>query len=224
MLIHLPSLLTADTVAILREGLRAAPYTPGDVTAHGLARQVKHNLQITGDTPLGAELGAHVARALNQSAEFREAAIPVRLTPPMFNLYRPGMSYGMHSDSTLMNGMGGVLRADLSMTVFLSHPQDYEGGELAFADPLLGHHQFRLPAGDALLYPTVALHEVRPVIAGERLACVLWVQSAVRDPMQRHALLQLGQVHREVKAGQADAALTTLAQLHQNLLRLWAQP
>lgn len=224
MLIHLPKLVPETLVRTLRAKLQAAVHEPGESTAFGLARSVKNNLQLTADSAAGAELARLVSDHLNTQPEFREASIPVRITPPMFNLHRVGMSYGLHSDAALMNGLGGVLRADLSMTIFLSSPDEYAGGELAFADPMLGSHVFRLEPGDAVLYPTVALHEVRPVTRGERHACILWIQSAVRDPMQRHAIYQLGRLHRLISQGQTQPALTELNQLHQNLLRLWAQP
>lgn len=224
MLIHLPRLLPAELVAELVSRLDGAPHVPGAETAQGLARSVKNNLQVTGDTPLGAELGAKVLEALNRSAEFHESAIPVRLTPPLFNLHEQGMFYGMHSDSVLMNGIGGILRADLSMTVFLSDPSEYAGGELDLRDPAFGQQSIKLAPGDAVLYPTLMLHAVRPVTQGRRRACVVWVQSAVRDATQRHMLHRLAQVGRGISAGQADQMLAELNQLHQNLLRLWAQP
>lgn len=224
MIFTIPSVLTPAQVAVIRERLGRHSLTDGAATAHGFAAEVKSNLQLDPQqTEDALELSREVAACLLGHAEFQQAAMPVRLSTPMFNLYRQGMYYGPHADSALLATPEGPLRGDMSMTVFLSRPDEYSGGELHIRDPNSGTHHIKLAAGAAICYPSYAVHEVLPVTGGERWACVLWIQSAIRNPYQRTVLWQLQQVSQLAQSGQTPAALVELAQARNNLLRLWAQ-
>lgn len=223
MLFTLPSLLNLDQAAALRRELSLLAYEDGTVTANGIAARAKNNQQLGFHTPKAHELSNEVASVLLSNASFQRLCLPVKLTAPMFNLYREGMYYGPHSDSALMRSQNGPIRGDLSMTIFLSDPSEYAGGELHISDANSGNHYIKLPAGSAICYPSYAVHEVLPVTAGARWACVLWIQSAIRDPYKRTVLWQLDQVQQKIEQGQIDPALVELSQATNNLLRLWAE-
>lgn len=218
------SFLSRDQVAQLRAALVPDLFVLGDSTAHGLARAVKDNRQISVDHPVGLQCAKLVNIALNTNPHFRQFALPTRVTPPMFSMYKKGMKYGRHSDAALMDGGGVAMRSDYSMTIFLSDPTEYEGGELEFP---LGHNvplTAKLPAGHAVLYPSDTLHEVRPVLNGTRMACVLWVQSAVAEAPVRGLLHDLDRIRFSMDNGRADEAKERLVLVKENLTRLFARP
>lgn len=216
---HLRGVLDAAALQTLRDLLGTASYVEGTRTAGWHARPVKRNEQTSHDAA-----AQRVMLALGQHAVFGAAAIPLRLRPPLFSRYRPGMSYGLHVDDALM-GKPHPLRTDIAITLFLSDPADYDGGELVI-ETATGAQAFKLPAGDAILYPANTLHRVAEVTRGERHAAVLWVQSHVRDPAQREILFDLDQVRRSVweQAGQTRTPdFERLVKTYSNLLRLWAE-
>lgn len=224
MLVCLPAVLTAEELASLRTQAGAAPWQAG-LSAGPQARLAKHNLQIPDDHPGLRDMRALVMRALNRSAELVSAALPLKVVPPSFNRYTPGHShYGPHSDATLRwLPDGSCLRTDVSATVFLSEPDAYDGGELAIEDTH-GQVDVKLAAGSVVLYPSGSIHEVRPVRRGERLACYLFMQSAVKDAGERRHLYEMDQALRALRGrvGEDDADVIRLTGSYNNLLRRWS--
>lgn len=225
MLVCLPDLLTPDELAALRRALAGAPWGAG-LSAGPQARAVKHNLQLPEDAPVLRELRTTVMRALNRSALLMSAALPYKIVPPNFNRYTvEHPAYGPHTDSSLRwLPDGSCLRTDVSATLFLSDPADYDGGELCIADTY-GEQTVKLAAGHLLLYPSGSVHEVRPVTRGERLACYLFMQSVVKDTECRRQLYEMDLALMALRArlGEADPALVRLTGSYNNLLRRWSE-
>ncbi|CAG0946787.1 partial PKHD-type hydroxylase, partial [Gammaproteobacteria bacterium] len=192
MIVQIPQLLDPGAVRDARARLLAAPWVDGRVTAGHQGAQVKRNRQLAEGSALATDLGETVLAALERHPLFISAALPARVYPPMFNRYEDGETFGSHVDNAvrLLPGSDRRLRTDLSATLFLAEPDDYDGGELLIEDTY-GAHSVKLPAGDLLLYPSTSLHRVEPVIRGSRLACFFWVQSMVRDTGQRALLFDL---------------------------------
>lgn len=227
MLVQVPKVLDAAQLQRLRQSLAEAgdAWVDGRVTAGHQGAQVKRNLQIAEDAPLARELGEVILAALEKNPLFISAALPNRVYPPMFNRYEGGMHFGSHVDGAvrLVPGSGIKLRTDLSATLFLCAPHEYDGGELLIEDAQ-GLQKVKLAAGDMILYPASTMHRVAPVTRGVRLASFFWVQSMVRDDAQRALLFDLDmaivRLNRD-KAG--DEALVALAGCYHNLLRMWAE-
>jgi len=225
MLLHVPEVLSRDQLAQLRQALAAADWTDGRETVGSQGAQAKHNLQLPEAAPLRQELGHIVLAALAQHPLYHSATLPLRTLPPRFNRYTGGGEYGFHVDGAVMAlpAGQGQLRSDISCTLFLSEPDDYDGGELIVSDTY-GEHEVKLPAGDLILYPSSSLHRVQPVTRGERLACFFWVQSLVRDDGRRRLLFELDVSIQRLTATGADAdALLQLTGIYHNLLRQWAE-
>ena len=227
MLITIDAALNADQVAALRADLLGSgdAWVDGRVTAGYQGAAVKHNRQIDERSEVAARCGAVVLEALERHPLFISAALPNRVYPPMFNRYGEGMSFGAHVDGGLRIDprTGDKLRTDISATLFLSEPEDYDGGELEIADTY-GTHGVKLKAGDLLLYPATSLHEVTPITRGERLACFFWVQSLIRDDARRALLFDLDTAIQRLNATNADdEARRTLVGCYHNLLRQWAE-
>lgn len=227
MLLHLTRVLDAEQIGRFRVALTGAAWVDGRTSAGDQAARAKNNLQVPEDSPEARALGAQVLDALAAHVAFMSAAMPARVSPPMFNRYGVGMAYGPHVDNALRPSpaTGGRLRTDLSATLFLSDPSDYEGGELIIeADA--GASRVKLPAGDMVLYPATSVHQVSEVTRGERLAAVFWVQSMIADPTQRRLLYDLDLAVGEVRSGLGDDHPTavTVVGLYHRLMRLWAQP
>jgi len=232
MLLHVPGVLNAAQLEALRARLAAAgeAWVDGRATAGHQGAQVKRNLQIAEGSAAAAELGGLVLGALERNALFLSAALPSLVYPPLFNRYEGGMTFGSHVDGAvrLIPGTGRKMRTDLSATLFLSAPQDYDGGEL-LVEGNFGAQKVKLPAGDMVLYPATSLHKVTPVTHGTRLACFFWVQSMVRDATQRALLFDLDmaivRLTRDIGGGNAGhEALVSLTGTYHNLLRMWAEP
>lgn len=226
MLIHLPQVLAPEQVTQLRAVLDHAgqAWVDGRVTAGYQGAPVKLNQQIDERSAIALECQRVIASALERNALFISAALPNVLYPPMFNRYGEGMGFGSHVDGgvRLHPHNGSKLRTDLSATLFLSAPQDYDGGELRIEDTY-GTHSVKLPAGDMVLYPSTSLHEVTTVTRGVRVACFTWVQSMVRDDAERALLFDLDNAIQRLNATEADAhARRTLMGTYHNLLRKWA--
>ena len=224
MLLHLPNVLHHDQVAQLRRALDAADWVDGRETVGAQGAQVKHNEQLPDASPLRRQLGETVLAALAKHPSWHAAALPLRTLPPRFNRYQGGGTYGMHVDGAVMALPNGEqLRSDVSCTLFLSEPDEYDGGELIVSDTY-GEHEVKLPAGDAIVYPSCSLHRVAPVTRGARVASFLWVQSLVRDDARRRLLLELdGSIQRLRHTGADTAALLQLTGIYHNLLRQWAE-
>lgn len=224
MLLHIPGVLSSDEVARYRQALTEAPWADGRATVGAQGAQVKRNEQLPPDHPLARELGQHILQALARHPQFISAALPHRILPPLFNRYQGGGSYGLHVDGSVMAmGDGQRLRSDVSSTLFLCDPADYEGGELVVMDTY-GAHEVKLPAGDLILYPSTSLHKVEPVTRGARTCAFFWTQSLVRDDGQRAALYELDQTIQRLRArlGDNDEVLQLTGHYH-NLLRRWAE-
>jgi len=224
MLLHVPQVLTRDQVDGFRRRLDAADWTDGRETVGHLGAQVKRNEQLPETSPLRRELGGTILAALAKNPLFFSAALPLKYLPPRFNRYAGGGTYGFHVDGSIMDlGQGDQLRSDVSCTLFLSDPEEYEGGELVVSDTY-GEHEVKLPAGDLILYPSTSLHQVNPVIRGARLASFFWVQSMIRDDGQRRLLFEMDASLQALRGSGADrTAVLQLTGIYHNLLRQWAE-
>ena len=227
MMLAIPEVLTPDQVAALRADLLGAEgaWVDGRVTAGWQGAGVKRNQQVDERSEMAARAGARVLQVLESNPLFISAALPNRVYPPMFNRYGEGMGFGAHVDGgvRLDPRTGGKLRTDLSATLFLSGPDDYDGGELEIADAY-GVQAVKLNAGDLILYPGTSLHQVTPITRGERLASFFWVQSLVREDSRRKILFDLDQAIQTLnRTGADDAARAGLVGCYHNLLREWAE-
>lgn len=223
MLLAIPDVLDAGQVARFRTALDAAQWIDGRRTAGYQAIRVKDNAQLAEDHPLAQELGEAVLAALERSKLFISAALPLRVYPPMFNRYAGGQTFGTHTDTAIRQVPGRPIRvrADLSATLFLNTPDEYDGGELVVQDSY-GAHSVKLPAGSLVLYPASSLHRVNPVTRGERLASFMWVQSMVRDDGGRELLHDLDSSIQHLAAALPDhPAIVQLTGVYHNLLRRW---
>jgi PKHD-type hydroxylase len=226
MLVAIPDLLSPDEAAAMRQALEAAPWVDGRATAGHQSAEVKHNLQIEEGTPLAHGLGERVLAALGRSGTFISAVLPFRVFPPLFNRYDPGMDFGAHVDNAIrqIRGTPHRIRTDVSCTLFLTPPEEYEGGELIVQDTY-GEQRVKLPAGHAVVYPATSLHRVEPVRRGSRISSFFWIQSMVRDDTQRRLLYDLDSA---IAAAGADLppgheAVVALTGTYHNLLRQWAE-
>lgn len=225
MLIHIPEILSKQQVAEFRARLVQTNWVDGKATVGAQGAQVKNNRQLPVDGPVARELGEIILKALYANPLFMAAALPLRIVPPLFNAYSGGEHYGFHVDGAirLVPGSNLSLRTDVSSTLFLSEPNEYEGGELIVQDTY-GSHEVKLPAGDLILYPSTSLHQVSPVTQGERVCSFFWTQSMVRDDWQRGLLYELDcniQSLRQ-KVGDSEEIVGLTGHYH-NLLRQWAQ-
>jgi PKHD-type hydroxylase len=224
MLIQVPEVLTADQVAAARRRLDAAEWVDGRITAGPQSARAKDNLQIEEQHPAAKELGGAILEALQRHSLFMAAALPLRVFPPLFNRYEGGGSFGSHVDNAIrqVSGTPHRIRTDLSATLFLSAPEEYEGGELCVEDN--GVHRVKLPAGDLVLYPATSLHHVTPVTRGARVASFFWIQSLVRDDGRRTILFDLDTAIQRVASDLPDhPAAVQLTGVYHNLLRQWAE-
>ena len=226
MMLQIPDVLTADEVARCRAILDAADWIDGNATSGFQAAMAKNNQQLPQDGAAAREVGAIVAQALNANPLFVSAALPRTLLPPLFNRYGVGMGFADHVDNAIRRdpSTGLPLRTDLSATLFLTDPDDYDGGELVVEDAF-GSHIVKLPAGGLILYPASSLHHVTPVTRGERIASFFWIQSLVRDDARRGLLLDMDVAIQRLSgvAGSADPAILSLTGTYHNLLRMWAE-
>ena len=224
MLIQIEGVLTPDQVARFRQTLAATPWVDGKVTAGEQSAQAKRNLQIPEDSPAARELGEIILSALGRHETFVSAALPLRVFPPLFNRYDAGMGFDTHVDNSIRFAGPIRYRTDVSATLFLSEPDEYEGGELIIEDTY-GEHAVKLPAGDLVLYPSSSLHRVAPVTAGSRWASFFWMQSMIREDARRALLHDMDNAIRALstQVGQTDPSVVALAGTYHNLIRMWAE-
>lgn len=224
MLLHIPNVLTPSELSHLRATLDATSWTDGRETVGTLGAQVKRNQQLPDASPVRAELAQIVLAALARNPLYFAAALPLKTLTPRFNRYANGGEYGFHVDGAVMRvGSEQHIRSDVSCTLFLAEPEEYDGGELIVSDTY-GEHEVKLPAGDAIVYPSSSLHRVTPVTRGARVASFFWVQSMVRDDSQRRLLFEMDNSIEQLRATQADAgAVLQLTGVYHNLLRRWAE-
>ena len=223
MLLPVENLLDADEVAAFRAKLDRAGWSDGRITAGHASARVKRNLQVPADDPVARELAGTLLAKLERHALFVTAALPQRVFPPLFNRYDEGMGFGNHIDNAI-RGDAERIRTDLSATLFLSEPGEYDGGELVVED-LYGTHSVKLGAGSLVLYPGSSVHRVETVTRGSRVAAFFWIQSLVRDPGHRRLLLELDLAIQRLRRSHGESAeLVDLAGIYHNLLRQWAEP
>src|SRR5277367_4031592 len=223
MLLPIPDVLNASQVLRARQLLDDAEWVDGRATAGHQSAQAKDNMQLPEGSPAARELGAMILSALEQNALFISAALPARVFPPLFNLYRGGQSFGTHVDNAIrqVTGTPHRIRTDLSATLFLAGPDEYDGGELVVEDTY-GTHSVKLPAGHMILYPASSLHHVRPVTRGARIASFFWIQSMVRDDGERSLLFDLDLAIQRL-SGEAEGhpSAVQLTGVYHNLIRRW---
>jgi PKHD-type hydroxylase len=224
MLLHVPGILDRDELARLRAALDGADWTDGRETTGVQGARVKRNEQLPEASPVRGELARVVLAALARNPQYFAATLPLKTLAPRFNRYRDGGEYGFHVDGAVMHGGdGGQVRSDVSCTLFLNDPGEYDGGELVVADTY-GEHDVKLPAGDLIVYPSSSLHRVTPVTRGTRIASFFWVQSMVRDDARRALLFEMDAAIERLRTGGADAdAVLRLTGVYHNLLRQWAE-
>jgi PKHD-type hydroxylase len=221
MLIQIPNVLTKDEIELALRELRQGAYEDGSVSAGEIARQVKKNLQLKRDAEAMARIKPMLLAAVKRNAEYQAAALPLKIRDPLLNRYDPGMTYGLHVDNALM-GEPATIRTDVSATLFLSPPQDYDGGELVIQE-ISGQRRIKLPSGCMVVYASTNSHRVEPVTRGTRLAAIFWAQSMVRDETRREILFDLNQIMDSVDKKIDAAEKMALASIYHNLLRQWCE-
>jgi PKHD-type hydroxylase len=227
MLMRISNVLSADQVMAVRKALASdsASWVDGRVTAGFQGAPVKNNRQLDEASPMARELGNMIVGELERNALFISAILPNRVYPPMFNRYAEGMAFGTHVDGTVRGVPGSPhkLRTDLSATLFLTPPQSYEGGELVIESDF-GNQTAKLEAGDLVVYSSTSRHRVAAVARGERLACVFWIQSLVREDEKREKLFELDRtIQNLTQAGADKDSLVRLAAHYHGLLRMWTE-
>lgn len=229
MLIHVPNLLTAEQVAQMRRQLASADWVDGKVTAGAQSADAKDNLQVPDSAPAARAMGDIILTALGQDALFNSAALALKVFPPLFNRYDTGMKFDTHIDNAIrfvkpsLGSRAPIrVRTDLSATLFLTDPAEYDGGELVIEDNF-GAHRLKLPAGDLVLYSATSRHHVTQVTRGSRWASFFWIQSMVRDGAARDMLLELDTAIQALRRQTGDSGeVIRLTGLYHNLLRRWA--
>jgi len=225
-LIVIENVLDAGEVRLFRERLSAAAWVDGAPTAGSRSVAVKQNLQLDRTDPVAVELGQMILRKLGAHPVFISASLAEKIWPPVFNCYENGGHYGTHVDSALMRlpEAGLTIRSDLSATLFLSEPDEYDGGELLIEEQY-GAQAAKLNAGDMVLYPSSSLHQVTPVTRGQRVCAIMWMQSAIADAAARGMLFEMDQSIQALSVGRAkdDPDVDRLIHVYHNLLRRWAQ-
>jgi PKHD-type hydroxylase len=230
MLITIENVLTPEQVFAARQTLAAAEWVDGRVTAGYQAQEVKRNAQVREGSPAAKDLGDVILAGLARSSRFMAAALPLRVFPPMFNSYAGGQTFGTHVDTAIrqLSSTGQRVRTDLSATLFLTEPSDYDGGELIIEDSY-GEKSVKLAAGDMVLYPATSLHRVEPVIRGNRVSSFFWIQSMIRHDAQRTLLFELDEsIQRLARSPQANdpeikKTSVQMTGVYHNLLRQWAE-
>lgn len=224
MLLAIPDVLTKAQVAQCRQILDQAEWIDGNATSGAQSALAKRNMQLPEGSPAARQIGDAVQDALGANALFISAALPYKIFPPLFNRYAGGQAFGTHVDNAIryLRGTDFRIRSDLSMTVFFSEPEDYDGGELSIEDTY-GVQRVKLPAGHAVLYPSTSLHHVTPVTRGARVSSFFWIQSMVRDDVARTMLFQLDTTIQKLAAecGVDHARVVELTGIYHNLLRRW---
>ncbi|MEB0140013.1 MULTISPECIES: Fe2+-dependent dioxygenase [unclassified Undibacterium] len=224
MMLHIPAVMSHSEVSALRERLSACTWVDGSQTVGAQGARVKANRQLAEHGATARELSAIVLAAVRRHPLFFSAALPLHIVPPLFNSYAGGEHYGLHVDGAIraIPGSTQQLRTDVSSTLFLSEPEEYDGGELMVLDTY-GTHEVKLSAGDLIVYPSTSLHQVMPVTRGTRLCAFFWTQSMIADDAKRGMLFQMDNNICTLRERLGDCAevLSLTAQYH-NLLRMWA--
>ena len=221
MVVTIPDLLTPTQLEALCSVLRQGEFVDGRLSAGNDARHSKNNLELGADAERFDALNNVVMTALVQHPSYLQTALPAKISAPIYARYLAGMEYGGHIDDPIMGAPGARYRSDISISIFLNAPEEYDGGELCI-ETATGSQAYKLAAGSALLYPSTCYHAVTPVSSGERLVAVTWVQSHIRRADQREILLQLDQA-RDLLAGDSNTESYHKVNLcYANLFRMWA--
>ncbi|MGL4766687.1 MAG: Fe2+-dependent dioxygenase [Formosimonas sp.] len=224
MLVHIPQVLTPDELQLCRRTIESATWVDGAITAGTQSGQVKNNRQLPEDAPEAIRARAVILAALQRNALFFSATLPKKIYPPLFNRYDGATnSFGNHIDNAIRGqAHPDWVRTDVSMTLFLSAPEEYDGGELVM-DELLGEQRIKLPAGDMIVYPSSSVHRVEPVTRGSRLCMFTWLESLVRSTEQRRLLFDIDVSLAGLRSETQDSAdVVRLTGCYHNLLRMWA--
>ena len=226
MLIQVPNLLSAEQVVHMRGVLSGTDWVDGKVTAGAQSAGAKHNLQVPESAPAARALGDIILTALGQNERFTSSALALRVFPPLFNRYDQGMNFGAHIDNAIRFVKGAStpirVRTDMSATLFLTDPADYDGGELVIEDTF-GSHAVKLPAGDLVVYSATSKHYVTPVTRGSRWSSFFWIQSMIRDEAARGMLFELDTAIQGLRKQVGDSEqVVSLTGLYHNLVRRWA--
>src|ERR1700761_7883963 len=226
MLICIPDVLSKDDVAEFRRIMDSEDWEDGRSTAGAQSAEVKKNDQLVPDSKIARQLGERIIRALAVNTTFIAAAVPLHIFPPLFNRYVPGQFFGEHVDNCIRGDRltGLRIRTDLSVTLFLSEPEEYDGGELVVED-YYGSHKVKLPAGHLVLYPSTSLHLVTPVTRGARVASFFWLQSMIREDHARSMIFDLDTAIQALveRLGRDDPETVKLTGIYHNLIRYWAE-
>jgi PKHD-type hydroxylase len=222
MLITIKNILDDATLPVIASALETAQFIDGKLSAGKAASQVKNNREMDQQSETAMNLAKILVGNLYNNDRFRRAALPLRISQPVFARYEDGMTYGDHIDDPVM-GDQQKFRCDIALTVFLSEPETYEGGELVVRTQF-GEQQVKLAAGDMVLYPASSLHRVNPVKSGQRLVAVAWIQSMVRDPAKREILYEISEVREKLLFESSDSELgKQIDHSYVNLVRMWAE-
>jgi len=226
MLICIPDVLSKDDVADFRRIMAAEAWEDGRSTAGAQSAGVKKNGQLPPDGKTSRRLGERILRALSVNTLFISAAVPLHVFPPLFNRYEPGQFFGEHVDNCIRGDQltGLRIRTDLSVTLFLSEPEEYDGGELVI-DDYYGSQRVKLPAGHLVLYPSTSLHLVTPITRGTRISSFFWLQSMIKDPLARRMTFDMDNAIRELvqRLGRNDPEVRKLTSIYHNMIRYWAE-
>ena len=226
MLTCIPDVLSKDEVADFRRIMDAEAWEDGRSTAGAQSAEVKKNEQLPPDGKTSRQLGERILRALAPNPLFVSAAVPLRIFPPLFNKYVPGQFFGEHVDNCIRGDRltGLRIRTDLSVTLFLSEPEEYDGGELVIED-YYGSHRVKLPAGHLVLYPSTSLHLVTPVTRGARVSSFFWLQSMIKDPLARRMTFDMDNTIQALmtRLGRNDPEVRKLTNIYHNIIRYWAE-
>lgn len=223
MLITIPNILDKERLTFINQTLNNAKFIDGTLSAGMAAKRVKNNEELAADDQQMQQLNNIVMGSLVQHDEFKAAAIPLRVAAPYYARYTKGMTYGDHVDDPIMGTAGQQYRSDVSTTVFLNEPDEYEGGELVITTSF-GEQKIKLAAGSAVVYPSSSLHHVSEVTKGTRLVAVTWTQSMIRDPAKRELLYQLNQARESLLKNRPDDVETKQIDIsYVNLFRMWSE-
>lgn len=222
MLVKIPDLLTTTQLDAVCSVLRQSNFNDGKLSAGRHAETNKNNQELAAEQETFSALNNVVMTQLVQHPLYLQTAMPARICAPIYARYTSGMEYGGHIDDPVMGPMNSRYRSDISISVFLNSPEEYEGGELCI-ESTQGDNEFKLPAGHAILYPSTSFHSVKPVTSGERLVAVTWVQSYIRRADQREILLQLDQARESLALEDNNPAFKRVELCYANLFRMWAE-
>ncbi|MEO8103817.1 MAG: Fe2+-dependent dioxygenase [Betaproteobacteria bacterium] len=224
MLLHIPKVLSPESLHRCREIILGGDWADGRITAGTQSGQVKRNQQLPEDSPAAREAQRLILAAIGNNGLFLSGALPQRVFPPLFNRYATGMDFGNHIDNAVRTHVatGQHIRTDISCTLFLAEPYEYDGGELVIED-IFGSQAVKLAAGDMILYPASSVHRVTPVTRGARVASFFWIESMVRDAEKRRLLFDMDMSILDLRQSQGESeAAVRLTGCYHNLLRMWA--